>query len=148
MLEQEVASIAGFIIKASDDIRPYYCEVPENFLVPAVYFPMPEFVSSPDTLSTYSTKYSLFVKFFHVSDEKACAAAYPAYTAVNSSRGRIPLVDISGNPAGRFIKITGSAVSRVDDGAYQLQLEWRSRSPFNEEEYDLVRNFYLNGGRI
>lgn len=64
MLEQEVASVIKYIIEKSGNPYPYYNEVPEDFIVPAVYFPVPEIVTGADTLSTYKLTYLWFIGFF------------------------------------------------------------------------------------
>ena len=65
MLEQEIASAIKFILESAGRPTPYYHNVPQGFLVPAVYFPPPEIISAGDTLLTYSLEYSWYVKFFH-----------------------------------------------------------------------------------
>lgn len=40
-LEQEIASIIRFILDATTGLTPYYQQVPDSFIVPAVYFPQP-----------------------------------------------------------------------------------------------------------
>lgn len=54
MLEQDLASIMRFLTIHSGNPAPYYKNVPEQFCVPAVYFPRPEIGSSGDTFSTYA----------------------------------------------------------------------------------------------
>lgn len=71
MLEQDLASIMSFLTIHSGNPAPYYKNVPEQFRVPAVYFPRPEIGSSGDTFSTYALDFSLFVKFFHKTKEEA-----------------------------------------------------------------------------
>ena len=39
MLEKEVASIIKFILDSAGNPVPYYHNMPENFVVPSVYFP-------------------------------------------------------------------------------------------------------------
>ena len=46
MLEQDLASIMSFLTIHSGNPAPYYKNVPEQFRVPAVYFPRPEIGSS------------------------------------------------------------------------------------------------------
>lgn len=148
MIEQETASIAKFIIDASGGIQPYYNKIPENFAVPSVYFPPPNIADQTDTLSTYGVSYSLFVKFFHMSDEKAYAAALPSYTEIGRNRRLIPMIDSAGKRTGRYVRIKNYSLSWIDEGAYQLQIEWVSRRLFPQKEEPLIQNFYLNGGRL
>lgn len=52
-----MASVIRFVLEASENPYPYYEEIPEGFLVPAVYFPVPEVETDNDTLSTYKLTY-------------------------------------------------------------------------------------------
>ena len=50
MLEQDLASIMRFLTEKSGSPAPYYNNVPEQFRIPAVYFPRPEIGSSAEHL--------------------------------------------------------------------------------------------------
>jgi hypothetical protein len=113
-----------------------------------VYFPPPSIVNRADTLNTYGSAYSLFIKFFHASNEKAYETALPAYTKISRQKSKISLVDADGNPEGGYVHITSCSLSRVDDGAYQLQVEWISRKYYDKPSDELAQNFYLNGGKV
>lgn len=82
MLEQDLASIMRFLTIHSGNPAPYYKNVPEQFCVPAVYFPRPEIGSSGDTFSTYALDFSLFAKFFHKTKEEAYELGYAAMNAL------------------------------------------------------------------
>ncbi len=70
-MKKEVASIIKFILDSAGNPIPYYHNMPENFVVPSVYFPSPEITFEPDTFSTYGADYNIFVNFFHSSTELA-----------------------------------------------------------------------------
>ena len=57
MIEQELASIIKFVLDATDDPAPYYHNIPEDFFVPAVYFPTPEITTGGETFLTYRMEY-------------------------------------------------------------------------------------------
>lgn len=58
MLEQELASIMKYTLDAAGTPTPYYYRVPQHFMVPAVYFPLPEIVSGGETFLTYNLDYA------------------------------------------------------------------------------------------
>lgn len=85
MLEQEIASIMMFVLGRTGNPTPYYYEVPEGFLVPAVYFPVPEIVSRGDTFATYALEYNWYIKFFHSSTLLSHEMALTALTAIKEN---------------------------------------------------------------
>lgn len=130
MLEQDLASIMSFLTIHSGNPAPYYKNVPEQFCVPAVYFPRPEIGSSGDTLSTYALDFSLFVKFFHKTKEEAYELGFAAMNAILERRNRIPLIDENGKPTGKHIHIRDPTLRAVDESAVQLEIDWTARKPF------------------
>lgn len=148
MLEQEIASIIKFVLEKSGNPTPYYNEVPEGFLLPSVYFPVPEVSSSGDTLATYSLNFILFVKFFHIDVRRAYERGLSALTAIRAARNLIPLIDESGEKTGRGFRLKDPTLRKIDTtpGVVQLELSWDSPRPYNDPEaqkmmiYDL--NFY------
>lgn len=148
MLEKEVASIIKFILDSAGNPVPYYHNMPKNFVVPSVYFPSPEITFEPDTFSTYGADYNIFVNFFHSSTELAYELALPVFHSINAARKLIPVIDINGKTTGQYIRIQDVQLKKSDECAYQMQVGWVSRRPYNCEEAQLIQNFYLNGGKI
>ncbi len=148
MLEKETASIIKFVIEASRGAKPYYNNMPESFIVPSVYFPCPDVISGYDTFSTYSAEYTIFINFFHSSTELAYELALPVLHKINAVRRIIPIVDEAGKASGKFVKIKNAELKKFDECAYQLQIDWICRRPYNREDVQLVQNFYLNGGKL
>lgn len=148
MLEKEIAGIIRFVLDSAGNPTPYYHNVPESFAVPSVFFPSPEIECQPDTLSSYGAEYTMFVKFFHSSTEGAYELALPVFHRINAVRRMIPLYDISGKVTGEIIRIKNTQLKKADECAYQLQIGWVSRIPYTADEAQLVRNLYINGGKI
>lgn len=139
MLEQDLASIMRFLTEKSGNPAPYYNNVPEQFRVPAIYFPRPDIGSSGDTLNTYALDFSLFVKFFHRTKEDAYELGYTAMNALLERRNRIPLIDESGKPTGKCIRIRDPTLRAVDESAVQLQIDWTARKPFEVEPATMIK---------
>ena len=138
MLEKEVASIIRFILESCENPVPYYHNMPESFIVPSVYFPVPEISQIPDTMSAYGAEYTMFVNFFHL----------PAFQRINDHSKLIPMVDISGEKTGEYVRIKNIQLKKADECVYEMQIDWIIRRPFIKEEYELIQNFYMNGGII
>lgn len=148
MIEQEIASIIRFVLEACGNPTPYYHNIPESFVVPSVYFPVPEIDFQPDTFSGYRAEYSMFVNFFHSSTELAYQLAVPVCHSINTARRLIPEINYDGNRTGKFIRITNNQLKKADECAYQLQLDWISRYDYTPQNGELVRDFYMNGGKL
>lgn len=133
MLEQEIASIMMFVLGRTGNPTPYYYEVPEGFLVPAVYFPVPEIVSRGDTFATYSLEYNWYIKFFHSSTLLSHEMALTALTAIKETGNLIPLIDENGQLTGSGFRINDPSIRAVYDttGVVQMTLIWNSPRPYD-----------------
>lgn len=144
MLEQEVASIIKCILEASENPAPYYYEVPEEFTVPAVYFPAIEVPTRGETLSTYAMDCTWFIKFMHNTTQEALAIAFKALTAIKEKRNLIPLIDTDGKRTGKTLRIKDPSLDIIDRGAVQLQIDWTSNRPYNTNRAEKAANIQIN----
>ena len=129
MLEQEIASAIRFILNAADNPVPYYYSVPEGFLVPSIYFPLPEIESSGDTLTSYSLTYTWFITFFHNDTRDAQELAFKALMALQSRKNLIPLIDETGALTEDGFRTLDPSLKAIDN-AVQLTLSWNSGRPY------------------
>lgn len=143
MLEQEIASIIKFILEAAENPTPYYYNVPQDFCVPAVYFPVPEILTGGDTFQTYYTEYSWYIKFFHKTTQEAYQRALKAITSIKEHRNLIPLIDKNGNNTGSGIRIADPLLKIVDDGAAQLEIYFTSRRPYKQTDAEKMQTFEI-----
>lgn len=148
MLEQELASIIKFVLDAADNPAPYYHNIPEDFIVPAAYFPTPEIRTGGDTLLTYRMEYDWNIHFFHATTEDAHALALKALTAIKVSRNLIPLIDMNGNLTGDGIRINDPELRKLDRGAVRLAIHFVSRRPYYAKESVKAQSFEIEGWRL
>ncbi len=144
VLEQEIASIIRYILDASPGVSPYYWKLPQDFLVPAVYFPPPVFTMRGETFLTYALEYDWFIKFAAGRDEDAQALAATALNALSADRRLVPLIDEQGERTGRLLRLKDPELKQADDNAYQLELRWDSRRPYNRQEYEKMMTYDLS----
>lgn len=131
MIEQEMASIVRFILDAADNPSPYYWNVPESFLVPAVYFETPEILTGGETFLTYHADYTWYIRFFDRTQQGAWQSAYKVLHAIKRARNLIPLIDIEGNEIeGEGIRINDPSMHSMEDDSAQITIRWRSRQPY------------------
>lgn len=152
MLEQEIASIIQFVLDAADNPAPYYYDVPEDFYVPAAYFPSPEISTRGETFRTYAMEYAWYIKFFHSTREGAHALALAALSAIKQARNLVPLIGPGGTATGNSIRLddprltaTAQNQSANERGAAILKLYWSSRRPYTRPAVQKMREYHIEG---
>lgn len=147
MIEQELASIMSYISEKAQAPSPYYYKVPRNFVIPAVYYPVPEIVTGGETFSTYGVDYTWYIKFFHKSEHEAYSIGLLALTAIREERNLIPLIDENGSKInGCWLRVNDPKLKGLDDGTAQLTIRWKSRRPYKDTQKMAQRSqlFYLD----
>ena len=144
MLEQELASAIKFILEQSGNPAPYYRNVPQDFIVPAAYFPVPEIEAKPFSLHAYALTYIWFVKFFNKDTRSAYGMGNQVLTAITARRNIIPLIDADGVKTGRLLRLKDPKLRDVDDGVVQLAIEWDSRRPYHTEKSEKMAELELS----
>jgi len=145
-LDQEIASVINFALISAGNPTPYYWNVPEGFIVPAMYFPVPEIESSGATLYDYALTYIMFVTVFAKESQDAHELAFLVLNAIKKRRGAIPLIDENGEYTGRIIRL-GHPTSKIVEGklgTVQLMLSWESPRSYHYEEQLKTRNPKFN----
>ena len=92
-LEQEVASIMMFALKAGGNPSPYYYDVPEQFKFPAMYFPQPEIITRGETFRTYASEYAWYINIMAETTEAAQEIGLEVLTQLKRARNLVPIVD-------------------------------------------------------
>lgn len=141
MLEQETASIFKFVIEAAGSPTPYYREVPENFHVPAAFFPIPEISSFGDTFETYGADYDWYIKFFACDTNEAYSMALNAFTGIKRARNLVPLLNEDGTNTESWIRLKDPEIKQIDAGVVQLIIRFTSRKPYTQQEYEKMKNY-------
>lgn len=126
MLEYEIASAERRIIDLCGDVTPYYWEIPENFKVPSVYFPMPEVESKGDTLTTYRLEFVWYIKCFASTSQEAYDMALGVVNGIRASRNAIPIINPDGSEEGRFFRLRDPTLKLLERGTCQITIRWRS----------------------
>lgn len=133
-LEQEVASIIAFVLAAAGNPRPYYYDVPEEFNFPAMYFPTPEIKTRGETFRTYASGYVWYINVMAETTEKAHELGLAALTKLKQARNLVPLINESGEPTGKKLRLDDPQLHKIDSGVVQLTIEWTSRRPYDAAE--------------
>lgn len=143
-LEQELASIIRFILDAAGNPAPYYHEIPQDFLVPSIYFPTPEITTGGETFLTYRAEYVWYISFFGSTTQDAYDMALKALTAIKESRNLIPLISDTGEQTGKGIRVKDPEIKKIADGAYRLVIEFASRRPYDRQTAWYAEKLHIN----
>ena len=147
MLEYEIAAIYYFIASVVS-VHPYFEEVPEDLLVPCVFYPTPEQDTQAHSVSTYITNFTMYIKFMDISSMKAYAMAGLVLQAMTERRNKIPLVDENGKQTGKHFQLNMPEISKVDAGVYEMKVSWKRYTRYAEDAVILARRFFVNGTPI
>lgn len=144
MLEYEIAAIYYFIADILT-ATPYFEEVPEDFLVPCVFYPTPEQTGGVFSVSKYKTDFVMYVKFMAQSTLDAYNMANEVMQELMRKKRKVPLVDNNGKQTRKSFQINNPVVRKVDNGVYQMEVSWKRYSSYDVDTAALAREFFLNG---
>lgn len=138
MIQDEISSIAKFCYDRNT-VKLYFERIPQNMIVPCMYFPEPVVVSSGDSLGAYMNVYQLFIKLFANKTQDAHRTAHIIAEAIRKARGVIPKVNSDGTLSGEFMQINMDIETKpLDEGVAQLSLKWKSRYWYDRETQTLM----------
>ena len=145
MIQDEISSIARFCYD-KNPAKLYFDRIPQNMVIPCMYFPAPVVGSSPDTIGAYLNVYQLFIKVFAVKTQDAHRDAHVIAEAIRRARGVIPVINPDGNLSGGFMQINLDIQTKpLDDGVAQLSLKWKSRYKYDRETQPLMESLKIIG---
>lgn len=143
-MNQEVGSIMSRFYSIFP-VKVYTKEVPENFVVPSMYFPEPFSFDGNDTTSTFMKTYNLVVKLFHTDSQQANSEAERIADTLRRKRMLIPLIEQDGTPTGEYLRIS-RIDTRIVDGVAFITINWNSRYHYERDDYIALENFKFDNG--
>ncbi|WP_404407731.1 phage portal protein [Jeotgalibacillus malaysiensis] len=126
--------------------KVYTEEVPEDFEIPSMYFPEPFSFGGGDTNMTFLKTYSLNIKLFHQTKQKAYSEAEKIATAIERARSVVPMVDPAGVLTGEYLRIGRIEVRGSGPGVATIVVNWDSRYHYDRDPVPSLENFDLEGG--
>lgn len=134
--DKYLTSIANYLYRSGCKVcslKAIFHNMPEQFKVPAIYYPNPTVTSNNDTLSSFLLTYSWFVKIFAASTEDAYEIAAQIQRDLCGDRFSIPIKNDDGSMDGnRHIRIKRLEIKQIDDSVYQVYLLWEERVQYND----------------
>ena len=137
MLDPEIASI----IKCFNDVnkvKVYIDTVPQNFIIPSMYFPKPITDGGVDSFSSYTNDYQMFVKIFEKDSIKAYEKAESIMEYIKKARYIISIYNPDGTKSNNFLRIDRLNSREIESRVRQIGVRWRSRRRFVNESVDKI----------
>lgn len=142
MLNPEI----GSIIKCFNDVnkvKVYIDTVPQDFIIPSMYFPKPLTDGDIDSFSSYTNDYQMFVKIFETDSIKSYETAESIMEHIKKARYIIPIYNADGTKSNNFLRIDKLISREIESGVRQIEVRWRSRRRFVVENVDKIKKINL-----
>lgn len=121
-IEQELAAMVRFLLNEKEDITPYFLQVPSDFQVPAIFFPVPESQCKKVTFSTVKTEMVWRIRFLAADDTEAYKMAVTAQNRVIEADNKIPLYEVDGTEIEKRLQIGHPHITKLGTGIIQMEL--------------------------
>ena len=143
MFQDEIGSIMRFCYN-QNPVKIYSDRIPQDMIIPCMYFPTPIILSSSDTISTYRNVYHIFVKVFAEKTPQAHRQAHSIAEKFRKAKGIIPIIKLDGELTEDYMRINLDIQTKsIDEGVVQLALKWDSRYPYILEEYPTMETLLI-----
>lgn len=143
MLQDEIGSIMKYCYD-KNPVEVYLDRIPQDMVIPCMYFPIPIVSSSGDTFSSYRNSYQLFVKVFAKKTQQAHTRAHAIAEGIRKARFMIPIISQVGVVTGSFMRLsTDIQTKELEEDVAQLSIKWNSRYPYDREVYQTMNKFYI-----
>jgi hypothetical protein len=127
-LEQCLASAVRYIQNhVSIEAAPYFDEVPEDYVVPSMYFPVPRTSSKKVTFRTYLTTVYMEVQFLAATDWMAYSYAGNIRDSIMLDDEAMDIMEKDGTLSGKKIRVGNVTVyPPVETGIVKLSFELKN----------------------
>lgn len=144
-LEQAFASIIRYVQDhATAGDKLYFDELPESFVVPSIYFPVPVTESSKATFDTWLTEIYVDVWFMGATDWAASNEACKIRDALLSDECCIDIYEVNGNTSGKKMRLTPPRTSKISERCMKLTVRLRHYHGFTKDEKS-INSIHING---
>ncbi len=141
MLEQELASIIHTVLDAAGEVTPYYHKQAKDFMVPSIYFPVPDKFSGSNSLSSYEISFMWLIKVYASDTMSAYEIASNVLEDIVSHRNLIPLYNMDGSLTGKSLRVKFPKLRKIEEGIVQIQIEWNCIRAYYQEPAEKMTNF-------
>ena len=145
-LSPEMAGLVHFIDALNlGFIKKYFGEVPENFAVPSIYYPVPERTSGGFSTESYSAEYAVYLKIFAADSLSSDGLAEDVMDGIMSAGRNIPTYDTDGKQDGHWFHVYNVEARNIEMGVTQIYLTYKVQRGYYEEPATPVVVFHYAG---
>ena len=110
----------------SIEAAPYFDEIPENFIVPSIYFPVPRTETRKASLSSWRTDIFMECWFAAATDWQAFGYAEAVRDSILADGCAIDIVAADGTATGAKVRVTEPAIRKQEDRIVRLAFTIRN----------------------
>jgi hypothetical protein len=145
-LEQCLASAVRYIQNhVSIDAAPYFDEIPEEYVIPSLYFPIPRAVSRKVTLQTYLTTIYMEVHFMAATDWMAYSYAGNVRDSILLDDEAMDIMKKDGTLSGKKIRVENVAVYPLETRIAKLSFELKNYFSLDAGETAKANEVHISG---
>lgn len=123
-MDQYESSLARTCLELSGISYLYEDNVPENFMVPSLYFPVPAAFPSVSALGSFRSRYTVYANVFAVSRREAGELAEKIVQGIMRKNCLLPVFEESGADSGKALKLEPPSSKVIDEGMAQVTLSY------------------------
>lgn len=152
-MDREYANIIKLCLQETGISKFYIKEIPKDFKVPSIFFPLPLTTHQVDTVNSYVNLSQVYIKLFDSKNNTENTGHITAYEnavkiadKIKNERNIIRMYNENGTLSDDYMRLTDNVdIKEIEDGV-QLTLEYRQRNTFTRPTYATIDNFLLNVG--
>ncbi len=141
-MDKYTASIAKAMLDKGNLTTLYIDDVPENFSIPSLYFPVPEYEPSLATMNAYEMRGTIYAVVFAATGNKAKELAETIAEGIAQDRFLINIMTADGTGTEGKFKIEIPYTKRLDDRSAQVLIRFNLHKQYAEETVDYAK--YIN----
>ncbi|MDE5564983.1 MAG: hypothetical protein K2I93_07485 [Oscillospiraceae bacterium] len=143
-MDQYESSLARVCLELGGISCLYEDNVPENFMVPSLYFPPHAVFPSASALGSYQSSYTIYAKVFAATKREAEELAEKIVQGIMLQKCLIPVFEENGADSGNVIKLEPPSSKGIDEGMAQITLTYKIIRVFKETKYPSVQSVEIN----
>lgn len=145
-LGQSLASAVSYIQNHSSiEALLYFDEIPEEFVVPSIYFPVPRVICKKVTLASFCFTVMVNCQFMAVDQWEAYQYAADVRDHLLVDHCAIPILKKDGLPEGNYMRITEPEIRNIDHRSVQLSFDLKQYVSFEKTEEVKAKDIIFAG---
>lgn len=132
-LQECLASAVRYIQDhAGIDAAPYFDEIPENFIVPSIYFPVPRTETRKATLSSWKTDIQMECWFAAATGWQAFGYAETVRDCILRDNCAMDIINADGTANGQRVRVSEPSIRKQEDRIVCMSFTVKNYLAFEE----------------